>query len=101
MHRKRRDQLQELESKSQSCTKVWMRPRHWHVIDAPSYQTLTQKDFQLSQGRNRYELVLKVTKEEIEKCIPLCSNCHRDFHYLEKKDGISIEEYVNLKQNNN
>jgi predicted HNH restriction endonuclease len=41
---------------------------------------------------------IKITTEELKKCIPLCSNCHRDFHYLEKKDGISIDEYVNLNK---
>jgi predicted HNH restriction endonuclease len=34
---------------------------------------------------------IKITKEELKKCIPLCSNCHRDFHFLEKKTGISIK----------
>ena len=32
--------------------------------------------------------------EEIEKCICLCSNCHREFHYFERKNGITIKEYL-------
>lgn len=34
------------------------------------------------------------TLEEIKKCVCLCSNCHRDFHYLKERDGITIEEYL-------
>lgn len=37
---------------------------------------------------------LSKTLEEIEKCIPLCANCHREFHYLEKENNITIDEYL-------
>jgi hypothetical protein len=33
-------------------------------------------------------------RNEMEKCIILCKNCHSDFHYVEKKEGISIEDYI-------
>lgn len=33
-------------------------------------------------------------EKEIEKCVLLCSNCHRDFHHLERKDNITIQEYL-------
>ena len=29
---------------------------------------------------------LDKAKEEIKKCIVLCSNCHREFHYLQKQN---------------
>ena len=32
-------------------------------------------------------------KVESDKCKLLCSNCHREFHYLEKT-GITIQEYL-------
>ncbi len=32
--------------------------------------------------------------EEINKCILLCANCHREFHFLEEKEGISLEEFL-------
>lgn len=32
-------------------------------------------------------------QKEINKCIVLCSNCHREFHYLEK-NGMTIQEYL-------
>ena len=31
---------------------------------------------------------------EINKCVVLCANCHREFHYLEKEQNITIEEYL-------
>ena len=34
-------------------------------------------------------------KEELKKCIPICSNCHREFHYQEKLNKITIQEYIN------
>jgi DNA-binding Lrp family transcriptional regulator len=42
-----------------------------------------EKDFRISSGIKKWELV----KKEIEKCILVCSNCHREIHY-----GL-IEEY--------
>ena len=34
--------------------------------------------------------------EEIKKCICLCANCHREFHDLETKTGITIEEFLQM-----
>lgn len=36
-------------------------------------------------------------KKEMEKCVPLCANCHREFHYLQKEKNINLEEYLNSK----
>lgn len=32
--------------------------------------------------------------KEIEKCVCLCSNCHREFHYLENRENITIYDYL-------
>ena len=42
---------------------------------------------------NRY--TLDRVYEEIEKCVCLCANCHRVFHFLEKENEITIEEFLN------
>jgi len=34
-------------------------------------------------------------KEEIEKCVVLCSNCHREFHHLERENQLNIHTYLN------
>jgi len=32
--------------------------------------------------------------QEMQKCVILCANCHREFHFLERNKGISIDEYL-------
>lgn len=33
--------------------------------------------------------------DEIKKCIVLCSNCHREFHYLQKrKENFTLKDYL-------
>ena len=82
-----RDKINEIKN-SCICLKC-KENRNWlldfHHIDP------TKKDFQISQGEGyRWEKV----QEEIDKCVVLCSNCHRDFHYQEKQIGITIDEYL-------
>lgn len=42
---------------------------------------------------NNYSL--DKVKDEMKKCIVLCSNCHREFHYYEKNKGITLEQFLN------
>ena len=37
---------------------------------------------------------LKDAFMELKKCVCLCSNCHREFHYLEQKNNISLCDYL-------
>ena len=53
-----------------------------------------EKDFNISAEAWRTLNINKI-KIEIKKCIILCSNHHREFHFYEKKDGITITEYLN------
>lgn len=51
-----------------------------------------EKDYAISENSHaKFETLLK----EIEKCVPLCANCHREFHYLEREQGITLNEYLN------
>lgn len=37
---------------------------------------------------------LGVIQKEINKCIVLCSNCHREFHYFANQNNMILEEYL-------
>jgi len=38
----------------------------------------------------------KLVREEIKKCIVLCRNCHAEFHYLQRKNNITIKQYLKI-----
>lgn len=75
------------EWKQQGCqkcgeTRVWVLDCH-HI--SPSIKEYAIGD--IAHGPNK-------VKNELKKCIPLCSNCHRDFHYQEKENQITIQQYL-------
>jgi hypothetical protein len=76
--------------KSQGCTKCG--DKREYIIDAhhldPSLKEYSIGD--ASASFNKIEL-------ELKKCIPLCRNCHAEFHHLEKKNRITIQDYLNIK----
>lgn len=52
-----------------------------------------EKDGTIARLTSNTSNIASVLKE-IEKCEVLCSNCHREFHYLEERDGITLEQYL-------
>ena len=53
-----------------------------------------EHEFAKLLGNSKIELYFK----ELEKAIPLCSNCHREFHFLEKNENIDIYNFLGLKE---
>lgn len=51
----------------------------------------SQKDYTIS---DRQRASLSALMDEINKCAILCSNCHREFHHLEREENMTIENYL-------
>jgi hypothetical protein len=56
----------------------------FHHIDSDN------KDFTIGKMKRGSTEVLQA---EIDKCVCLCANCHREFHHLEK-NGMTLEDYL-------
>lgn len=88
-YQEKKDIIQELKSK-ECCAKCG--ESRGYVLD---YHHLDPKEkdntvARLTSNTSNINNVL----EEIKKCIVLCANCHREFHYLEKINNLTIQDYL-------
>lgn len=84
-YRKKKEFLNEFRTECAKCgdTRTWV--LDFHHID-PS-----KKDFTIGTLKKGD---LDLIKSEIDKCVVLCANCHREFHYLNSNYGTKIAEYL-------
>ena len=87
---RRREKIKELavEYKGGKCEKCG----YDKCIDALEFHHLepSEKDFSLSE--KGYTRSREKVKKELDKCILVCANCHRELHYKEKKHIGYINE---------
>lgn len=81
--------FKELKSKYH-CVKC--KDLRWYILDFHHLDPSTKRN-DVSQSLIYSK---KRVLEEIAKCITLCRNCHHEFHYFEKENGMKIEEYLVL-----
>ena len=77
-----------IDSQKQKCFKCGDTRTYvldYHHID-PS-----KKDFTIGRIKKGS---LDLIQQEIDKCIVLCANCHREFHFLEKEKNLTLDEYL-------
>ena len=86
---KKQKEIQELKSQYK-CAKCG--DNRGYVLDFHHIDP-SEKNIEISRMvSNNYKL--NKVYDEIKKCICLCANCHREFHYLEKEKNITLNDYL-------
>ena len=75
--------------KASKCAKCG--EERWYLLDYHHVDPSKKDD---TVARLMVHASLDAAQHEIEKCVSLCSNCHREFHFLEKEQGVTLEEYL-------
>ena len=87
----RKQKYNELKQPCAKCGESRLYLIQFHHIDP-----LT-KLFNITEGGSKNKNI----KEEVKKCVCLCSNCHDEFHYfygkVPKSPKESLEEYLGVK----
>ena len=89
-YQEKKNEIQELKSQY-SCAKCG--DKRGYVLDFHHINPSEKENTIARMTSNNYELI-KVY-DEIKKCVVLCANCHREFHYLQNLNpNFSIEDYL-------
>lgn len=94
-YQQKKNQIQELKS-SLKCAKCGQSRGYvldfHHINPDEKDNTIARLTSNTSSIENVYD--------EIKKCIVLCANCHREFHYFQKRqEGLTIDQYLNTDYN--
>lgn len=94
-YQQKKNQIQELKSnlKCAKCGQSRGYVLDFHHLDPNEKEdTIARLTSNTSSIENVYD--------EIKKCIVLCANCHRQFHYFEKRnEELTIDDYLNTNYN--
>lgn len=91
-YQEKKNIVQEIKS-SCSCAKCG--ESRGYVLDFHHINPDEKNDTIARLTSNNYKL--DKVYDEIKKCIVLCANCHREFHYLqERNEQLTIEDYLNI-----
>lgn len=63
-----------------------------YMLDFHHLDSSTKEETIARMTSNNYKI--DQTLNEISKCIVLCSNHHREFHYLNDNYDVSLEDYL-------
>lgn len=84
----KQQRIKELKENSGGCLKC--KENRYYLLDYHHIDPST-KLFQIAQGGSKgWEKV----KNEIDKCILLCKNCHSEFHHFQRENNITLKEYL-------
>lgn len=84
-YKKKKEYINSFKSECKKCGENRQYVLDFHHLNSE------EKDFTIGQFRKGSFSILK---EEIEKCVVLCSNCHREYHFLNKEIGLTLEDYL-------
>ena len=60
------------------------------------FHHINEKEKEFNIGTEAWRtLNIEKIREEAQKCITLCSNHHKEFHYLNNLNNITLDEYIN------
>ena len=91
IYQKKKEIIQEWKSE-QSCCKCG--DKRGYVLDYHHIDPSTKTDTIARMTSNNYTLT--TVQEEIKKCVVMCANCHREWHYLlNLNPNLTFEDYLN------
>lgn len=91
-YQKNKDLIGEIKS-NKGCAKCG--DTRSYVLDFHHIDPSTKVEKVSKIVSNHYSASNNEIKNEIDKCIVLCANCHREWHYLkERNNELTIEEYI-------
>lgn len=88
-YQQKKDTIQQLKS---SCKCAKCGETRGYVLDYHHIDPNVKENSVARMTSNNYRL--DAVMEEITKCVVLCSNCHREFHYLEDREQLTLEKYL-------
>lgn len=89
VYKDKKDTLQDLKSELK-CAKCG--ENRGYVLDFHHRDPSTKGATIARMTSNNY--TLDRVQKEIEKCVVLCANCHREFHHFNNTFNMSLDDYL-------